>query len=67
MLNVFGIVEYILVVGYDDNGKDHDNTLSRVLQICKEANLKLNKDKCCFRCSPVPIFGEIIPGHGVKP
>ena len=27
--NVFGIADDILVVGYDVDGKDHDNTLGR--------------------------------------
>ena len=30
--NVFGTTDNILVVGYDRHGKDHDNTLQRVLQ-----------------------------------
>ena len=41
--------------------------LRRVLVICREVNLKLNKDKCYFRCSPVPFFSEVISRHGVKP
>ena len=32
--NIFGITDDILVVGYEDDGKDHDQTLQRVLQIC---------------------------------
>ena len=51
--NVFGIANDILVVGYDSDGKDHDDTLQRVLQICRQVNLKVNKDKCHFRCSEV--------------
>ena len=39
--NVFGIVDEILV----ENG-DHDNTLQRVLLICRKVNLKLNKGTC---------------------
>ena len=31
--NVFGILDGILVVGYDSDGKDHDETLWWVLQI----------------------------------
>ena len=31
------------------------------------SKLKLNKDKCHFRCTSVPFFGEIISRHGVKP
>ena len=37
------IANGILVVGYEANGKDHDETSQRVLQICRQANLKLNK------------------------
>ena len=33
--NVFGIADTILVVGYDSDGKDHDDTLWKVLQICR--------------------------------
>ena len=29
--NIFGIADYILVVGYDGYGEDHDDTLQRVL------------------------------------
>ena len=47
--NVFGIANDILVVGYKTDGKDHDKELWRVLQICREANLKLNKDKLSFQ------------------
>ena len=46
LINVFGIADDILVVGCDSNGKDHNNTIQKVLQICRQVNLKLNKDKC---------------------
>ena len=49
--NVFEIADDILVVGYDDDGMDHDYTLRRVLLICWKVNLKLNKDECHFRYS----------------
>ena len=55
--NAFGIMDDNLVVGYDGDGKDHDKTLWQVLQICWNANLKLNKDKCHFRWTSVPFFG----------
>ena len=32
----------------------------------EQVNLKLNKDKCHFRCTSVPFFGEIILHNGVK-
>ena len=60
MPNVFGIVDDILVAGYEADGNDHDKTVWRVLQGCKQVNLKLNKDKCHFRCTLIPFFREII-------
>ena len=41
--NVFDIEDYILVVGYYRNGVDHDNTLYRVPEICRQENLNLTK------------------------
>ena len=41
--NVFGVAYDILVVGYDSDGKDHDGTLQKVLQICRKINMKLKK------------------------
>ena len=38
-----------------------------MLQKCSQVNLKLNKDKCHFRCTSAPFFGETICWHGVKP
>ena len=64
---VFVTADDILVVGYDTHGKDHDETLWQVLQICRQVNLKLNKDKCHFRCTSVSLFGEMISRHGVQP
>ena len=32
LLNVFGIADDILVVGYDIDGKDHDEMLRQVLK-----------------------------------
>ena len=55
--NVFGIVDNILVVGYDSHSKDPDETLWQLLQICRNVNFKLNKDKCHFGCTSVPFFG----------
>ena len=32
-----------------------------------QTGLKLNKDKCCFRCTSVPFYGEVRSRHGMKP
>ena len=65
--NVFGMADDILVVGYESDGKDHDKMLQKVLQVCRQVNFKLNKDKSHFRCTTVPCFGEVISKHGVRP
>ena len=62
--NVFGITDDILVVGYEDDGRDPNKTVQKVLQRCREVNLKLNKDRCHFRCTSVPFFGEVILRNG---
>ena len=66
LLNVFCITDDILVVRYEADGKDHGKTLQKVLKTCKQVNLKLGKDKCHFKCTSVPFFGEIMSRHGVK-
>ena len=54
--NVFGIADDILVVGYNVGGKDHADKLWRVLKICRQVNINLNKGKCHLRCTSVPFW-----------
>ena len=51
MPNVFGIADDILVIGYDKDGTHHDKAVCKVLRWRQDVNLKLNKDKCHFRCT----------------
>ena len=67
MPNVFGIVDDILVIGYNENGADHDAAVHKMLWRCEEVNLQLNKEKCHFRCTSIPFFGEVISRRGVQP
>ena len=62
--NVFGIANYILIRGFDADGRDHEEKLVLVLHRNREANLKLNKDKCLFRWTCIHVFGEVISRHG---
>ena len=66
MPNSFNIVDDILIAGLDEQGKDHDKTLDKVVQISRQANLKLNKDKCLFRCSSFPFFGKVTSWQSVS-
>ena len=55
-----------MIIGYDENGADHDAVVHKVLQRCKEVNLKLKKEKCHFRFTSIPFFGEVILRKGVQ-
>ena len=67
MPNVFGIADDILVIGYDEDGVDHDAAVYKVLQQCEDVNLKLNKEKCHFRCMSILFFGEVISREEIQP
>ena len=66
MPNVFGIADDILVIGYDKDRTDHDEAVYNVLRQCQDGNLKLNKDKCHFRCMSIPFFSEVVSREGVQ-
>ena len=60
----------ILVCGKGSNieeaEQDHDANLSRVLERCREKNLKLNPDKTQFKKKEVTYLGHRITSAGVK-
>ena len=60
MTNVTDIADDILIAGIDEWGMDHDETLEKILQVCRLANLKLTKDKCLFRCVSMPFWQDNI-------
>ena len=66
MPNIFGIADDILVIGYNKDGTDHDEVVYNVLKWCQDVNLKLNKDKCHFRCILIPFSGEVVSRKGVQ-
>ena len=48
-------------------GTDHDEAVCNVLRQCQDVNLKLNKDKCHFRCMSIPFFGKVVSREGIQP
>ena len=66
MPSVFSITDDILVIGYDEDRTDHNEAVYNVLRHCK-VNLKLNKDKCHFRCTSTPFIGKVVSRKGVQP
>ena len=67
MLNVIGIADDILIAGFDEWSKDHDEVLQKLINICRQASLKLNKDKSLFRCLSIPFIGKTISWLGMSP
>ena len=67
MPNVIGIADDILVIGYDENLANHDEAVYNVLRQCQEVILKLNKEKCHFRCMSIPFFGEVVSREAIQP
>ena len=65
--NVLGIADNILVIGYNKDRTDHNKAVYNVLRWCQDVNLKLNKDKCHFRCMLIPFFSEVVSREGVQP
>ena len=65
--NVFGIANDILITEFDDLVRDYEETVDKVLRICRKSGLKLNKEKCHFRCTSIPLFGEVISHDGWNP
>ena len=49
MPNVFGIADDILIAGFDSHSRHHEVNVEQILQRCRQANLKLNKEKCLLR------------------
>ena len=66
MPNILVTTDDILIVGYDADGKDHDRILRQVIQVGHQENLKLNKNKCHFRCTKIAFLGEMISRDGVQ-
>ena len=56
MSNVFGIADDILIAGFDEWNKDHDEVFEKVWWICRQVNLKLIKGKCVS----VPAFPSLV-------
>ena len=65
--NVFGIADDILITGFKELCRDYDETVNKVLKILWKASLKLNNNKCHFRCTSIVFFGEIISRDGISP
>ena len=65
---IYKIADDILITGrgasIDEAVKDHDANLLMLLDLCRERNLKLNREKLQLKCS---VIGHVLTPEGVKP
>ena len=56
-----------MVIGKNDNHKDHDLAFTTLLQTARRCNVKLNYDKLKFKCTEVNFHGKTYTTDGHKP
>ena len=54
------------IIVWGSTPAEHDERLQHVLEKCREANLKLNKEKCEFRLNELKFVGHIFSADGVR-
>ena len=57
---MFAITDAILIAVFNDLSRYNSEIVKEVLQMCRKANLKLNKNKCHFRFTSITFFWEVI-------
>ena len=65
--NLIVIANNVMVIGKNDNHKDHDLAFTTLLQTVRRCNVKLNYDKLKFKCTEVNFYGETYTTDGHKP
>ena len=56
-----------MVIGNNDNHKDHNLAFTTLLHTARKCNVKLNYDKLKFKCTEVNFYGETYMTNGYKP
>ena len=56
-----------MVVGKQNNHKDHDIALTQLLKTARECNVRLNYDKLQYKRTEVDFFGKTYTIDGRKP
>ena len=65
--NLIVIADDIMVIGKNDNHKDHDLAFTTLLQTARKCNVKVNYDKLKFKCTEDNFYGETYTTDGHKP
>ena len=61
------IADDMLIYGHNPAGRDHDETVRQVLQRARDTGVKFNPEKCVFRATKLPFFGQVITRTGQRP
>ena len=68
---IFKIADDILITGSGatevEAEIDHDRNLLKLLQRCRERNIKLNSDKFKFKCKELKFIGHMLTSRGLQP
>ena len=64
---VIVIAEGIMIVGKQQNHRDHDVVLATSLDTARKCNVRLNFDKLQYKKTEVDFFGETYTTSGCKP
>ena len=57
----------IMIVGKQQNHRDHDVALTTLLETARKCNVTLNFDKLQYKKTEVDFFGETYTTSGCKP
>lgn len=55
------------IIVYSKTKQDHINRLQQVFEALRQANLKLNKNKCVFMSEEIEFLGHVLNRDGLKP
>ena len=64
---VIVIADDIMIVGKQQNPRDHDVVLTTLLETARKCNVRLNFDKLQYKKTEVDFFGETYTTSGCKP
>lgn len=68
---IYKVADDILITGRgttkDEAVKNHDANLLKLLERCRERNLKLNREKLQLKCTETPFIGHVLTPEGIKP
>ncbi|ELU17675.1 hypothetical protein CAPTEDRAFT_194701 [Capitella teleta] len=57
---VTGIANDIVIVGFQEDGSDHDQNFQAVMKRARERNIKFNEEKLILKQRSIPFYGHVI-------